>query len=338
MEVSFMSKKLLLLLLSLSLSLFIVGCGDDDGGTTGPGLSEFEVVQASLDAYVGGTKAPVISAQDLFDNLNDGDAGNDPVVLGVRSAAHYAIGHIPGAINIPWREIGKSANLSGLPKDQQIVVYCYTGHTGGVATTALNAMGYDAVNLKFGIMSWTQDPDVRVQGAFSEETDGHDFATETAENTAGTHELPAPDYTGSDAEDEILIAAVDACVGGTEAPVISAQALFDNLNDGDAGNDPVVLSVRSAAHYAVGHIPGAINIPWREIAQTDNLKKLPTDRQIAVYCYTGHTGAVATTVLDMLGYDAINLKHGMMSWTQDSDVRVAAPFSEDAAAHDFPVE
>lgn len=333
-----MSKKLFLLLLSLSVSIFVMSCGDDDEGTTGPGLSEFEVVQASLDAYVGGTKAPTISAQDLFDNLNDGDAGNDPVVLSVRSAAHYAIGHIPGAINIPWKEIGVSANLSGLPRDRQIAVYCYTGHTGGVATTALNAMGYDAVNLKFGIMSWTKDPDVRASAPFSEEADGHDFAVETAENSGGTYALPSPDYTASDAADEILLAAVDAYVGGTKAPVISAQALFDNLNDGDTGNDPIVLSVRSTAHYALGHITGALNIPWREIAQTDNLKKLPTDRQIAVYCYTGHTGAVATTALNMLGYDAINLKHGMMSWTQDSDVRVAGPFSEEAAAHDFPVE
>ena len=333
-----MNKKLLLLLLSLSLSVFVIHCGDDDEGVTGPGVSEFEVLQTSLDAYVGGTKAPVISAQSLFDNLNDGDTGNDPVVLSVRSSEHYTTGHIPGAINIPWKEIGNSTNLSGLPEDQQIVVYCYTGHTGAVTTTALNAMGYDAINLKFGIMSWTQDPAVRATAAFSEEVDGHDFPTETAENAAGTHELPAPDYTASDAEDEILMAAVDAYVGGTKAPVTSAQSLFDNLNDGDTGNDPVVLSVRSSEHYATGHIPDAINIPWRETAKTDNLKKLPTDRQIVVYCYTGHTGGVATTALNMLGYDAINLKHGMMSWTQDPNVRGTAPFSEDTDAHDFPVE
>ena len=333
-----MSKKLLLLLLSLSLSIFIASCGDDDEGITGAGVSESEVLQTSLDAYTGGTKAPTIAAQALFDNLNDGDAGNDPVVLSVRSTTHYAIGHIPGAINIPWREIGKAENLADLPEDQQIVVYCYTGHTGGVATTALNALSYDAVNLKFGIMSWTQDPDVRVAAPFSEETDAHSFATETTENTAGTHELPTPEYTASDLEEDILIAAVDAYVGGSKAPTIAAQALFDNLNDGDTGNDPVVLSVRSAAHYAIGHIPGAINIPWREISKVESLKKLPSDRQIAVYCYTGHTGAVATTALNMLGYDAVNLKFGIISWTQDPDVRVAAPFSEDAAAHDFPVE
>ena len=69
--------------------------------------------------------------------------------------------------------------------------------------------------------------------------------------------------------------------------------------DGDTGNDPVVVSVRGASHYGIGHIPGAINIPWRAIAKEENLQKLPTDRQIVVYCYTGHTGAVATTALNM---------------------------------------
>ena len=335
-----MSKKLLALLLILSLSIFIASCGDDDEGPTGSGtgVSEFEVLQSSLDAYTGGTKAPVIKAQDLQENLYDGDESNDPVVLSVRSSADYATGHIPGAINISWKEIGNSANLAVLPKDRQIVVYCYTGHTGGVATTALNALSYDAVNLMFGIMSWTQNPDVRVKAAFSEETDAHSFAIETTENTAGTHDLPTPDYTASDLEEDILIAAINAYVGGDKAPVIKAQALFDNLNDGEPSNDPVVLSVRGSADYAIGHIPGAINISWKEISKVESLEKLPTDRQIVVYCYTGHTGAVATTALNMLGYDAINLMHGMMSWTQDPNVRVKTAFSEETDAHDFPVE
>jgi rhodanese-related sulfurtransferase len=287
---------------------------------------------------VGGDKAPVITAQALFDNLNDGDSSNDPVILSVRSPEHYAIGHIPGAINIPWKQIGDAAKVAVLPKDQKIVVYCYTGHTGGVATTALNAMGYDAVNLKFGIAAWTRNEEVRATRAFSEEMDAHDYPIETAPNsTLAEYPLADPEYTASEVEHDIVMAATRAYVGGDKAPVITAQALFDNLNDGDSSNDPVILSVRSPEHYAIGHIPGAINIPWKQIARPDNLKKLPTDRQIVVYCYTGHTGAVATTALNMLGYDAVNLKFGIAAWTRDAAVRAAAPFSEQTEAHDFPV-
>ena len=121
------------------------------------------------------------------------------------------------------------------------------------------------------------------------------------------------------------------------SPTISADALFDNLNDGDTSNDPFIVSVRSADHYALGHIAGAINIPWKEIAKPENLAKLPTDRQIVTYCYTGHTGQVAATVLKVLGYDAINLKYGMMGWTENDDVLGTSRY-DPATAPDYPIE
>lgn len=170
--------KFLSLPLALTLSLAVVSCGDDDDddSPTGPtGAAEFEMLQLTLDAYLDSDKAPTIAAQALFDNLNDGDATNDPMVLSVRAPQHYDIGHIPGAINIPWRQVAKVENLEKLPTDRQIAVYCYTGHTGAVATTALNLLGYDAVNLKHGIMSWTRDDAARVITPFSEDTT-HDFA------------------------------------------------------------------------------------------------------------------------------------------------------------------
>lgn len=323
-------------LLSLTMGVLVTSCGDDDSSNpAGPGqASDFDVVQSSVDAYTGGDKSPFITAQALFDNLNDGDASNDPAIVSVRSAEHYAAGHIPGAINIPWREIATSAKLATLPKDEQIVVYCYTGHTGGVATTALNAMGYDAVNMKFGMVAWTQDANVRATQPFNDAVDAHDYPIEMTANATGQYDLADPVYLAIDGD--IVQGAVDGYVS-SKSPVIKAQALFENLNDGDTSNDPIIVSVRSPSHYAAGHIPGAINIPWREIAKSENLAKLPTDRQIVIYCYTGHTGAVATTALNMLGYDAINMKFGMGAWTRDANVRASSPFSE-AAAHNFAVE
>ena len=106
------------------------------------------------------------------------------------------------------------------------------------------------------------------------------------------------------------------------SPTIAADALFDNLNDGDDSNDPFILSVRSPEHYALGHVAGAYNIPWKEVANTDHLAMLPTDQQIVAYCYTGHTGQVAATTLGLLGYDVTNLKFGMMGWTDDDEVLV----------------
>ncbi|MFP3976124.1 MAG: rhodanese-like domain-containing protein, partial [Dehalococcoidia bacterium] len=65
-----------------------------------------------------------------------------------------------GAINIPLKDIARGENLQKLNPDKKIVVYCYTGRTASQATAILNALGYDAWNLKWGISGWTADPEV----------------------------------------------------------------------------------------------------------------------------------------------------------------------------------
>jgi rhodanese-related sulfurtransferase len=270
--------------------------------------------------------------------LNDGDDSTTPFVVSVRAAEHYDIGHVPGAINIPWRTVGNVGALDELPTDQQIVVYCYTGHTGAVATACLNAMGYNAVNMKYGMVAWTQDEEIRVAAPFSEET-SNDFPTVT-EPTVPEEEfdLPVLDVTDSTDEAEIIRAAVESYLSAETPPTIAAADLFDLLNDGDETNDPFVISVRSAEQYALGHIEGAINIPWKAIAEAENLRSIPPDRDIVVYCYTGHSGGLATTVLILLGYNATNMKFGMVDWTKDEEIRGTTAFTEEADAHDYPTE
>ena len=65
--------------------------------------------------------------------------------------------------------------------------------------------------------------------------------------------------------------------------VVTADALFENLSDGDESNDPFIISVRKPEHYELGHVPGAINIPWRAIAKPESLEQLPTDQPITDY-------------------------------------------------------
>lgn len=324
-------------LLILALTMFS-GCTDVTYNIENPAApptqtaDQFEVTRVALDDYLSSGPAPVIAAQDLFDNLNDGDTSNDPVVISVRSNEHYQIGHIPGAINIPWKEIAYTSSLAKITAGKDVVTYCYTGHTGAVAATILNSLGYSTKNLKFGMCGWTKDADVRATNCFNMDTDAHDYATETTSSTLPpTQPLNTIDNTTSLDDYEIARAAAESYAAGTQGPIMKAVDLFDNLNDGDTSNDPIIISVRKAEHYAIGHIPGAINISWTNISALSELKKLSPDAEIVVYCYTGHTGGVATTVLNMLGYDAVNLKFGMCGWTMDSDVAATTCYSEDVA-------
>jgi rhodanese-related sulfurtransferase len=143
-----------------------------------------------------------------------------------------------------------------------------------------------------------------------------------------TYDLPTL-ATGETEATEIALAAAQAMLADW-TPVASAESLFDNMADGDDSNDYYVVSVRAPDAYALGHVEGAIDIPWKVIADPANLGSLPTDQPIMVYCYTGHTGQAAATVLKLLGYDTINMKYGMMGWTDDdvvlaTDRYVAAP-------------
>jgi rhodanese-related sulfurtransferase len=298
-------------------------------------VSEFEVIRAAANAYVTSSPQWNIAAKDLYLLLNDGDPSNDPVIVSVRSAADYAKGHVPGAINIPLADLAKPESLAKLPKDKKIVAYCYTGHTGSQATAILNLLGYNASNLKFGMTSWTKDTTV-ASGRYDEAKDCMDYPFETTANSpTKTYSLPTIDNTSSNDKAEILRAAANAYVTSSPQWNIAAKDLYLLLNDGDPSNDPVIVSVRSAADYAKGHVPGAINIPLAELTKPENLAKLPTDKKIVAYCYTGHTGSQATAILNLLGYNASNLKFGMTSWTKNTDV-ASGRYDEAKDCMDYP--
>lgn len=75
-------------------------------------------------------------------------ARDNVFVLDIRKNDAFAEGHLAGANNIPFAEIGQ--RLDELPKDKEIMVMCYTGQTGGQTTGILRMLGYNAKNLSGG--------------------------------------------------------------------------------------------------------------------------------------------------------------------------------------------
>jgi rhodanese-related sulfurtransferase len=340
MKATRLMSKTVVSVICTGLVVALVGCEVNPMPTPTPtpqAKDQFEVVRQAFDDYLSSDPAAATSASSVFDRLNDGDESTTPYVLSVRSAEHYAIGHVPGAANIAWRAVADEGALDDLPTDQDIIVYCYTGHTGAVATAIINAMGYPSVNMKYGITAWTRDADVRVASPFNEETSS-DFPVVTEVPTEMTYDLPTLDVTDSEDDDEILRAAAKTYLDAGTPPTITAEDLFDLLNDGDETNDPFIISVRGPTDYAAGHIAGAINIPWKTIAQVENLQRIPADQDIVVYCYTGHSGGLATTVLNALGYNAQNMRFGMVAWTKDADIRATSAFDDAVDANDYPTE
>ncbi|MFO8102052.1 MAG: rhodanese-like domain-containing protein [Dehalococcoidia bacterium] len=282
-------------------------------------VSEFDIIQAAVADYCAQGPSSISNA-DLNDLISAEDA---PTIVSIRSEDAYNAGHIRGAENMAFGE------LTTLPNDEEVVLYCYTGQGAGFATGMLNVLGYEAKSLSHGMSSWTKDPDVYVS-RFSADTAQMDFRTETEPNEpTQTYDYPDVDNTDSSDAAEILMAAAE----NVSTSIIAATDLNDMIANDEA---PFIVSVRKPDAYAAGHIPGAINIGWGALA--DNLDKLPPDEPIVVYCYTGQSAAQATAMLQMLGYDAQSLKFGMCSWTQDEAVNMGVCFDPDTKAMDLPVE
>ena len=85
------------------------------------------------------------------------DNGQAVTFLDVRERDEFVAGHLPGAINIRYTDVGILA--SSLPHDQPIVLYCiHSTHRAPQAAKALQALGFaNASVLEGGIVAWQAD-------------------------------------------------------------------------------------------------------------------------------------------------------------------------------------
>ena len=75
-------------------------------------------------------------------------------VLDVRPADEFALGHLPGAVNIPLREL--EARLAQLDRGQEIVAYCRGPYCvlSYEAVAALRGRGFKVRRLEDGLPEW----------------------------------------------------------------------------------------------------------------------------------------------------------------------------------------
>ncbi len=75
------------------------------------------------------------------------------IIIDVRSPQEYREGHIDGAICIPDYQIKKEINKYVKNKEENIILYCSTGHRSQKAQKILENMGYTNVyNVYEGIL------------------------------------------------------------------------------------------------------------------------------------------------------------------------------------------
>ncbi len=77
-------------------------------------------------------------------------------VLDVRPPEEFASGHVPGAVNVPLKDLTK--RLKELPRDQEIVAYCRGPHCvlAFEAVEKLREKGFQARRMEDGFPEWRE--------------------------------------------------------------------------------------------------------------------------------------------------------------------------------------
>lgn len=74
-------------------------------------------------------------------------------IIDARDPEQYAKEHIPGAVNIEWRQA--LAKRDSIPKDKPVLIYCNTGSLSAQAGFALRVAGHDNLRiLQGGFAEW----------------------------------------------------------------------------------------------------------------------------------------------------------------------------------------
>ncbi len=96
---------------------------------------------------------------------------------------------------------------------------------------------------------------------------------------------------------------------GPPLPALTAHEAQAKLASQPA---PLVLDVREPEEFRQGHIAGATLMPLNNVSR--RMHELPRDREILVVCQSGSRSSSATRQLIAAGYNAINLRGGLMGW------------------------
>jgi len=218
------------------------------------------------------------------------DAGETPYILSIRQATDYDQGHFVGAVNIPWGA-DLAANISKLPTDQPVYVYCYSGQTAGQTIALMRTLGIEAYSIKSGISA---------SGFIADEANADYISTEKVDLMDAKASF-----------DPFVMSSVKAYFnaipeGGSN--IMAGDAVLEAVK----AEEVTVIDIRKADDFAAGHIEGAVNLPYGANMQ-EGYADLP-EGKLVIACYSGQTAGQTVAIMRQLGYDAVSLKSGMNAW------------------------
>ncbi|WP_128477143.1 sulfurtransferase [Halorussus pelagicus] len=242
----------------------------------------------------------VVSADWLEDRLDD------VRVVDVRDSWEYdGIGHVPGAVNVPFdsfrdQDSDASGTLpgaeawadllgeAGISADDTVVAYDDT-HGVFAARFLVTAEAYGHTDLHL------------LNGDYSSWMRERETTSDAPEVESTTYEVREPDHS----------------------PFVGHEQVETAVDDPDS----VLVDTRDDWEYEEGHLPGAVNLDWRELVddETRGLKPeaemtdvlaahgITPDKRVVLYCNTARRISHTYVVLSSLGYDDLAFYEGSLT-------------------------
>jgi rhodanese-related sulfurtransferase len=117
--------------------------------------------------------------------------------------------------------------------------------------------------------------------------------------------------------------AVDEMGAYLEFVEYGGGVIFAEQIPADEWKKMIVIDARDAGQFAKGHIPGAINMDWRQVLSKRN--EIPKDKPVLIYCNTGSLSAQAGFAMRVAGWENLRiLQGGMEEWKAKGGFDAAA--------------
>ncbi len=225
-------------------------------------------------------------------------------IMDLRTATDFALGHIPGAVNVTLTNVVTAAQ--GVTKP--ILIVCYTGQTSAVAHVALRLSGFSTCKiLKWGMSSWNPVFDKWTANVANIGKGHANWSTTNSVKTPVLFSLP-------------MLAKADFTAADTTGAKILAKRVTYMLSQGFKGVNASDVLLTPANYFIVnywtdadvttyGHIKGAYRLN-ETLLLGDGMKNLDSASKVIVYCWTGQTSSLVAAYLTVLGYDASGIKFG----------------------------
>jgi rhodanese-related sulfurtransferase len=275
--------------------------------------------------YVNGRNFPsLIKASAVYKEL-DGKIK----IIDLRDPGAFKKGHIKGAVNVEFSKIPDYfTNVIKPFEFDKIVIVCNSGQYSSYATSLLRLMGYGNVYaMRWGMSGWNK--------AFAKDawlgaiSDKHEGKLELTENSRATSSDFPHMNTGKSTGEEIMTARFNSLfAAGTSDAFIKADQVFEKPQG------YYTINFERKDKYDAGHIPGAVRYKTNgTLGIVSEMQSIPVDREVAVYCGTGHNSGFVTAYLRLFGYNAKTILYGNNAFMhskmqQDKKLLSWLPFTE----------